>query len=68
MPSATVQGPYASINTIFHPPEFSLDTTFKGPPYLILQKNVLPPLEAKLLLSYVALVVLIELFHFALAF
>jgi hypothetical protein len=29
MPSATVQGPYASINTIFDPPKFSLDTTFK---------------------------------------
>jgi hypothetical protein len=29
MPSATVGGSYASINTIFDPPKFSLDTTFK---------------------------------------
>ncbi len=29
MPSATVWGPYDSINTIFDPPQFSLDTTFK---------------------------------------
>ncbi len=31
MPSATVRGPYASINTIFDPPQFLLDTTFKCP-------------------------------------
>jgi hypothetical protein len=29
MPSATVRGPYASINTVFDPLQFSLDTTFK---------------------------------------
>ncbi len=29
MPSATVRGSYASINTIFDPPLFLLDTTFK---------------------------------------
>ncbi len=28
MTSATVRGPYASINTIFDPPKFSLDHTF----------------------------------------
>jgi hypothetical protein len=30
MPRATFRGPYASLNTIFDPTEFSLDTTFKG--------------------------------------
>ncbi len=30
MPSATVRGSYACINTIFDPPKFSLDTTFKA--------------------------------------
>ncbi len=30
MPSATVRGPYASINTILDPPKFSLDTTFNA--------------------------------------
>ncbi len=30
MPSVTVRGPYASINTIFDPPQFSLDTTFNN--------------------------------------
>ncbi len=29
MSSATVRGPYPSVNTIFDPPYFSLDTTFK---------------------------------------
>jgi hypothetical protein len=35
MPSATVEGSYASINTIFDPPKFSLDTIFK----VILEKT-----------------------------
>jgi hypothetical protein len=30
MPSATVRGSYVSINTIFDPPKFSLDITFKS--------------------------------------
>jgi hypothetical protein len=51
MPSATVRGPYASINTIFDPPKFLLDTTFKG----IVQRDltgVETRLKQSVLLSY----------------